>query len=93
MKSLLASLPLIVSHGYAAAQADAMPIRSFAIDTTEVSIALFARFAQATGFVSDAENAGGSWWYGAAQMHRDHLQTKPFDTAVVYIDFRCARSL
>jgi formylglycine-generating enzyme len=36
---------------------------------------------------------GGSWWYGAAQMHRDHLQTKPFDTAVVYIGFRCARSL
>jgi formylglycine-generating enzyme len=36
---------------------------------------------------------GGSWWYGAQQMHRDHLQTKPFDTAVVYIGFRCARSL
>lgn len=34
---------------------------------------------------------GGSWWYGAAQMHRDHLQTKPADTAVVYIGFRCAR--
>jgi formylglycine-generating enzyme len=36
---------------------------------------------------------GGSWWYGAAQMHRDHLQNKPADTAVVYIGFRCARSL
>jgi formylglycine-generating enzyme len=36
---------------------------------------------------------GGSWWYGAAQMHRDHLQSKPADTAVVYIGFRCARSL
>lgn len=36
---------------------------------------------------------GGSWWYGAAQMHRDHLQTKPADTAVVYIGFRCAKSL
>jgi formylglycine-generating enzyme len=36
---------------------------------------------------------GGSWWYGAAQMHRDHLQTKPSDTTVVYIGFRCARSL
>jgi formylglycine-generating enzyme required for sulfatase activity len=35
---------------------------------------------------------GGSWWYGAAQMHRDHLQTKPADTAVVYIGFRCAKS-
>jgi formylglycine-generating enzyme required for sulfatase activity len=36
---------------------------------------------------------GGSWWYGAAQMHQDHLQTKPADTTVVYIGFRCARSL
>ncbi len=36
---------------------------------------------------------GGSWWYGAAQMHREHRQTKPADTAVVYIGFRCARDL
>jgi formylglycine-generating enzyme len=36
---------------------------------------------------------GGSWWYGAAQMHRDHLQSKPANTAVVYIGFRCAKSL
>jgi formylglycine-generating enzyme len=36
---------------------------------------------------------GGSWWYGAAQMHSDHLQTKPANTAVVYIGFRCARNL
>jgi formylglycine-generating enzyme required for sulfatase activity len=34
---------------------------------------------------------GGSWWYGADQMHRDHRATKPADTAVVYIGFRCAR--
>jgi formylglycine-generating enzyme len=34
---------------------------------------------------------GGSWWYGAAQMKADHLQSKPPDTAVVYIGFRCAR--
>ncbi len=34
---------------------------------------------------------GGSWWYGAAQMQRAHLQDKPADTAVVYIGFRCAR--
>lgn len=36
---------------------------------------------------------GGSWWYGAAQMHRDHRQSKPRDTAVVYIGFRCVRDL
>ena len=35
---------------------------------------------------------GGSWWYGAAQMHREHRAGKPADTAVVYIGFRCARS-
>jgi sulfatase modifying factor 1 len=34
---------------------------------------------------------GGSWWYGPGQMHRDHTQSKPADTAVVYIGFRCAR--
>ncbi len=34
---------------------------------------------------------GGSWWYGAHQMHRQHLASKPADTAVVYIGFRCAR--
>jgi formylglycine-generating enzyme required for sulfatase activity len=36
---------------------------------------------------------GGSWWYGAAEMHRDHRAVKPPDTAVVYIGFRCARTL
>jgi sulfatase modifying factor 1 len=36
---------------------------------------------------------GGSWWYGSAQMRHDHQQSKPQDTAVVYIGFRCARAL
>jgi formylglycine-generating enzyme len=45
------------------------------------------------GTESARPTRGGSWWYGAAQMHRDHLQTKPADTAVVYVGFRCARSL
>lgn len=34
---------------------------------------------------------GGSWWYGAAQMRADYLQSKPPGTAVVYIGFRCLR--
>ena len=42
---------------------------------------------------TDRPTRGGSWWYGSDQMHRDHLQTKPASTAVVYIGFRCARSL
>jgi len=36
---------------------------------------------------------GGSWWYGASQMHRDHRASKPSETAVVYIGFRCARDI
>ena len=34
---------------------------------------------------------GGSWWYGPERMHRDDQATKPPDTAVVYIGFRCAK--
>jgi sulfatase modifying factor 1 len=36
---------------------------------------------------------GGSWWYGAESMRDEHIQSKRFDTAVVYIGFRCARDL
>jgi len=34
---------------------------------------------------------GGSWWYGAAQMRSDHRASKPPETAVVYLGFRCAQ--
>lgn len=34
---------------------------------------------------------GGSWWYGASQMHRLHSASKPRDMAVVYIGFRCVK--
>lgn len=40
---------------------------------------------------ADKRTRGGSWWYGAASMRDDHRQSKPRDTAVVYIGFRCAR--
>jgi sulfatase modifying factor 1 len=43
--------------------------------------------------VTERRTRGGSWWYGAAQMRAEHLQSKPPGTAVVYIGFRCARSL
>jgi len=42
------------------------------------------------GTPAERPTRGGSWWYGAAQMHRDHMATKPPETAVVYIGFRCA---
>ena len=41
---------------------------------------------------ADRLTRGGSWWYGSGPMRIDHRQTKPADTAVVYIGFRCARS-
>jgi formylglycine-generating enzyme required for sulfatase activity len=40
---------------------------------------------------AERRTRGGSWWYGAAQMRADHLQSKPADTAVLYIGMRCAR--
>lgn len=45
------------------------------------------------GAGAEKPTRGGSWWYGAAQMHRDHAASKPPDTAVVYIGFRCAADL
>uniref|UniRef100_UPI0031383CAF formylglycine-generating enzyme family protein n=1 Tax=Variovorax sp. YR752 TaxID=1884383 RepID=UPI0031383CAF len=48
--------------------------------------------AGATG-KAERRTRGGSWWYGAAQMRADHLQSKPADTTVVYIGFRCVRPL
>ena len=41
---------------------------------------------------AERRTRGGSWWYGAAQMQAGHLQSKPADTTVVYIGFRCVRS-
>ena len=40
---------------------------------------------------TERRTRGGSWWYGAAAMRAGHLQSKPPQTAVVYIGFRCAR--
>lgn len=42
---------------------------------------------------SDKRTRGGSWWYGASSMQDSHNQSKPADTAVVYIGFRCARDV
>jgi formylglycine-generating enzyme required for sulfatase activity len=41
---------------------------------------------------AERRTRGGSWWYGESQMRADHLQSKPGNTIVVYIGFRCARS-
>jgi formylglycine-generating enzyme len=44
-----------------------------------------------SGAGTEKRTRGGSWWYGAAQMRDTHRQTKPMETAAVYIGFRCAR--
>ncbi len=44
------------------------------------------------GATGEQPTLGGSWWYGAGPMHRDHRATKPADMAAVYIGFRCARN-
>ncbi len=41
---------------------------------------------------AERRTRGGSWWYGAAQMRAEHLQSKPGDTTVVYIGLRCVRA-
>jgi formylglycine-generating enzyme len=46
-----------------------------------------------SGPSTDKRTRGGSWWYGSSSMRDDHFQSKPQDTAVVYIGFRCAKSL
>jgi formylglycine-generating enzyme len=40
-----------------------------------------------------ARTRGGSWWYGARPMHREHSAFKPKDFYAIYIGFRCASDL
>ena len=44
-----------------------------------------------SGGAQDKRTRGGSWWYGAASMRDDHQLSKPRNTSVVYIGFRCAK--
>jgi formylglycine-generating enzyme len=44
-----------------------------------------------SGGRSEKRTRGGSWWYGAASMRDDHVQSKPPSMSAVYIGFRCAR--
>jgi formylglycine-generating enzyme len=46
----------------------------------------------ASGGNTERRMRGGSWWYGQAQMRADHAQSKPGNTTVVYIGFRCAKT-
>jgi formylglycine-generating enzyme len=46
-----------------------------------------------TGSGEEKITRGGSWWYGAAQMHSSYRAGKLPGMAVVYIGFRCARDI
>jgi formylglycine-generating enzyme len=46
-----------------------------------------------SGTANEKRTRGGSWWYGASSMRDDHVQSKPQETAVIYIGFRCAKTL
>lgn len=46
-----------------------------------------------SGAGPEKRTRGGSWWYGREQMLDAHRQMKSPDTVVVYVGFRCARSL
>jgi formylglycine-generating enzyme len=36
---------------------------------------------------------GGSWWYGPERQVENDVATKPADTRVAYIGFRCVQDL
>jgi len=62
MRYMVLSVGLLAS--LAQASPDMQTVNGFLIDRTEVSIAEFQRFAKETGFVSQAEQAGGGEVYG-----------------------------
>lgn len=44
-----------------------------------------------TGLVDERITRGGSWWYRADRQREEDVATKPRDTRVAYIGFRCVR--
>lgn len=45
----------------------------------------------ATGSGNERVTRGASWWYGPERQREDDIATKPRDTRVAYIGFRCVR--
>jgi len=44
-----------------------------------------------TGSGQDRITRGASWWYGPERQREDDVATKPMDTRVAYIGFRCVQ--
>ena len=74
-----AALSLGLLSATVLASSDMQPINGFLIDRTEVSIAKFQRYATETGFVSQAERAGGGEVYGSGwEQKADWIWKTPF---------------
>lgn len=86
MKNLygIITLMLMTSTSYTWAQADLMQgIGPFAIDRTEVSIAQFERFVQATGLVTAAEKNGGYTFEAGWAQRKGWSWRAPFGKAAL----------
>lgn len=101
IKHALTALLLVTSAAYAQVRMDEgrVVLPSFAIDRTEVTIAQFERYVQATGTVTRAEKEGGGFEYGAGWERRPGWswrkpdgQTTRADMPAVHLDFAEAQA-
>ncbi len=101
IKHALLALLLVTSAAHAQVRTDEgrVVLPSFAIDRTEVTIAQFERYVQATGTVTRAEKEGGGFEYGAGWERRPGWswrkpdgQTTRADMPAVHLDFAEAQA-
>ena len=98
IKHALSAL-LLASSAAHAQVGERVVLPSFAIDRTEVTIAQFERYVQATGTVTRAEKDGGGFEYGAGWERRPGWswrkpdgQTSRADMPAVHLDFAEAQA-
>jgi formylglycine-generating enzyme required for sulfatase activity len=101
IKHALSALLLVASAAHAQVRMDEgrVVLPSFAIDRTEVTIAHFERYVQATGTVTRAEKEGGGFEYGAGWERRPGWtwrkpdgQATHADMPAVHLDFAEAQA-
>lgn len=101
IKHALSVLLLVASAAHAQVRMDEgrVVLPSFVIDRTEVTIAQFERYVQATGTVTRAEKEGGGFEYGAGWERRPGWswrkpdgQTTRADMPAVHLDFAEAQA-
>lgn len=101
IKHALSALLLVTSAAHAQVRTDEgrVVLPSIAIDRTEVTIAQFERYVQATGTVTRAEKEGSGFEYGAGWERRPGWswrkpdgQTTRADMPAVHLDFAEAQA-